>query len=516
MDNIIINSREKILEYGKVFDFTNEESFSSLAHSLKNLDTSWGIHIKNDYLNNYENGDYLVVADVLQSIRRLHKTIYYNPETNQWMRNNKEIPYIHLNFTQENALTIDNEGNVVPDDKKLNMGVQMPFFNGTHKLNFNYYWLQQYIGFLQRTFDDNEELFQEMSEETPAPEEYANYSELMALANQISRSGSIEQSKLLRIYAESAYNKNRILKPVPVNVPIEHGRIEASWGFFDKKRNGISIPLKRQIYNTSGFAAIFPERNAFIAEVFFSSLMFILGHETAHVARGHWNLRIKERDYSQTRNVMMNCEINADWTSAYWMLNDFLYHTIDGNPYSPILCYTKNDLSFLMSVRIFSCYLCLSWAYREDREWTENNLDDFINNLEATHPIYNFRVYNILGKIKQHIEEDYIKKKDNEHILTVDGASFGFAAKDAFDKAMDMILSFESAFKINWESDERDIVQKLRQNLFIEKESKPDEIKRIPFMLAYQFKAQEEFARYERQWPEILEKLRKHGMYFYM
>lgn len=516
MENIVINSRDKILECGRVFEFTNEDSLSLLAQSIKDLDTAWGIHIKNDYLNNYENGDYLVVSDILQSIRRLHKTIYYDPSTSRWLRNNKEIPYLHLNFTQENALTKDKFGNIVPDDKKLNMGVQPPFFNGAHKLNFNYFWLQQYIDFLQKIFDVNEELFQEVPTEMSAREEYANYPELIAIADQMRQSGSIEQSKQLRIYAESAYNKTRILKPIPVKVPIAQGKLETSWGFFDKKRNGVSVPLKRQIYNTSGFAALFSERNSFISEVFFSSLMFILGHETAHVARGHWNLRIKERDYSQTRNVMMNCEINADWTSAYWMLNDFLYHTVDGNAYSPILCYTKRDLSYLMAVRIFSCYLCLSWAYREDREWTESNLNDFISNLEATHPIYHFRVYNILGKIKQHIDEDYIEKKDNEHILTIDGASFGTAANDAFDQAMDMILSFESAFKVSWESDERDIIQKLRQNLFIERESKPNQIERIPFMLAYRFKAQEELARYEAQWPEILEKLRKYGMYFYM
>ena len=102
MENIIINSRDKILECGKVFEFTNEESLSLLAQSIKDLDTAWGIHIKNDYLNNYENGDYLVVTGILQSIRKLHEKIYYNPNTNQWIRNNKGIPYIHLNVFVSN------------------------------------------------------------------------------------------------------------------------------------------------------------------------------------------------------------------------------------------------------------------------------------------------------------------------------------------------------------------------------------------------------------------------------
>lgn len=244
MENIIINSRDKILECGKVFEFTNEESLSLLAQSIKDLDTAWGIHIKNDYLNNYENGDYLVVTGILQSIRKLHEKIYYNPNTNQWIRNNKGIPYIHLNFTQENALTTDAEGNIVPDDKKLNMGVQMPFFNGAHKLNFNYYWLQQYIGFLQKIFDVNEELFKELPEDTPVPEEYTDYSKIMLLADQISRSGSIEQAKLLRIYAESAYNKCKIPKPMLRKVPIEHGKDETTWGFFDKKKKRYFNPTK--------------------------------------------------------------------------------------------------------------------------------------------------------------------------------------------------------------------------------------------------------------------------------
>ena len=70
--------------------------------------------------------------------------------------------------------------------------------------------------------------------------------------------------------------------------------------------------MKKTIYNTSGFADLFERRVELVSELFQSSIKMILAHETAHVARGHWTLRMKEPEYSQTRNVMMNCEINAD------------------------------------------------------------------------------------------------------------------------------------------------------------------------------------------------------------
>lgn len=86
----------------------------------------------------------------------------------------------------------------------------------------------------------------------------------------------------------------------------------------------------------------------------------------------------------------------------------------------------------------------------------------------------------------------------------------------AFNKAMDMILSFESTFKVNWEENERDYHQKLHDSICFEIENRPEREELVSFIMAFKKQAQEEMERYEAIWPETLEKLRKYGMYFYM
>ena len=147
-----------------------------------------------------------------------------------------------------------------------------------------------------------------------------------------------------------------------------------TWGFFGKDGHSFRIPMKKTIYNTSGFADLFERRVELVSELFQSSIKMILAHETAHVARGHWNLRVKEPEYSQTRNVMMNCEINADWTAALWMINELLYDTVADDPQFPVLAYKSKDLIYLWSVRILATYISLSWIERnEDTEAYETN-----------------------------------------------------------------------------------------------------------------------------------------------
>ena len=94
-----------------------------VAKKLKSLDELWQINMdKSAIENSYDNDDYLFVADMLQDIRELHTKIYYNPYQEKWMRGNREIPYIHLDFINQAALKHDDKGNLVFDDKKLNMG----------------------------------------------------------------------------------------------------------------------------------------------------------------------------------------------------------------------------------------------------------------------------------------------------------------------------------------------------------------------------------------------------------
>lgn len=71
-------------------------------------------------------------------------------------------------------------------------------------------------------------------------------------------------------------------------------------GFFDESGTKFRIPMKKTIYNTSGFAELFYNRTALVSEIFVNSPKMILAHETAHVAREHWLLRQNEPEYSRT------------------------------------------------------------------------------------------------------------------------------------------------------------------------------------------------------------------------
>ena len=44
---------------------------------------------------------------------------------------------------------------------------------------------------------------------------------------------------------------------------------DGKWGFVDKERNAISIPMKKSIYNTSGFASLFQSRVFLVTDIFF-------------------------------------------------------------------------------------------------------------------------------------------------------------------------------------------------------------------------------------------------------
>ncbi|MCD8014909.1 MAG: hypothetical protein LUG99_17385 [Lachnospiraceae bacterium] len=243
-----------------------------------------------------------------------------------------------------------------------------------------------------------------------------------------------------------------------------------------------------------------------------------MAHETAHVARGHWNLRINEPEYSFERNVVMNCEIQADSTAVKWLINELLYDTIDGNPHSPVLAYTKKRLIYLWSIRIFSAYLSLSWGYREEeRIWTVQTIENFRANKGLTHPIYQFRVFCLLNHAQYHLYH-MAHSVDKEHPLwTADHYKVDEQIyKEVWRRRLDMVYSFEASFYIDWKEDERTTEQKIEDALHIKKYCHPDTAEEVPFMIGYMEEARAELEEYESQWPEIFDKLKKYGMYFVM
>lgn len=527
IENILITGPQIMDPCEPIMKITDNSERQNIIDNCKNNDNKWGFDLEKKYhfLNNYENDDYLFVADLLEDVRNIHKKIYYDAVNDIWIRGNSEIPYIHLEFCEEDVFlkdenqnpVFDENGMFIPDDGKLNMGVEEPLPNGTHILKFNYYWLKQYLKFLQNVFDSNEEFLVNLPPERPVPEErYGTKQQLLKMAKDIEEFGLKKQADILRVYVKSSHGSDKIMIPEMIFMN-ENEHI--GWGFVDKERNAISIPMKKSIYNTSGFASLFQSRVSLVTDIFISSLEMILAHETAHIARGHWNLRVNEVEYSQQRNVMMNCEIQADHTAMRWLLNELLYDTITGDPRYPILAYTKETLIYLWSVRIFSAYLSLSWGYREDKRiWCTNTIEEFCKARDKTHPLYQFRVFSILNHVKEHLDHMQEQNAKNGYVIrTADNKPLD---KDLFEqvwsKTMDMIYSFEVGLKLSWGKDERSVMQKLEDGLNIDENSFPKSKEEVPFMMAFMEQSQNELTEYEKQWPEILEKLRKYGMYFVM
>ena len=517
-ENIIIRSPKSADEYSTIIELS-EVDRKKAKKRLKELDERYAHKLDTSLqANSYDNDDYLFVANILQDIREIHKHIYYNPCDNSWVKGNSEIPYIHFEFVEQPVFSKDEYGNLIPDDAKINMGVSAPLSNGTHKLTFNYYWLKRYMSFLQTIFDDNEEEVIILNDIPPQTVEEKTYSEILQMVSDLKRCGLKNQADVLELYANS-FKEGKLI-PCPVLTFIETAERQICvWSFADRDGTTFRIPMKKTIYNTSGFAPLFNERNSLVSEIFINSLKMILAHEVAHVARGHWLLRIKEPEYSMTRNVMMNCEINADWTATIWLINELLYDTIDGDPCTPIICYNKDTLIYLWSIRIFAAYLSLSWFSRnQDRIWSRKTITEFINKYTANHPIYQFRLFCMLNKVKEHLDHmGKASEEETHYLLTADNYPINKSVYDkVWENVCDMIFSFEYAFRACWNSDERCTLDKINDGLYIVHNAQPKSQEKIPFYLCYMDEAMKELEKYESEWQIVLDKLRKYGMFFRM
>ena len=87
-DNVVVNCRSKIIETNKDFEPLSKEELELYGQQLRRLDEQNGIHLSDDCLNSYDNSDYVIVANILQSVKELHRTTYFNPYTGQWLRDN--------------------------------------------------------------------------------------------------------------------------------------------------------------------------------------------------------------------------------------------------------------------------------------------------------------------------------------------------------------------------------------------------------------------------------------------
>ena len=79
-----------------------------------------------------------------------------------------------------------------------------------------------------------------------------------------------------------------------------------------------------------------------------------------------------------------------------------------------------------------------------------------------------------------------------------------------------MIFSFEYAFRACWNSDERCTLDKIRDGLFIVPNAQPEAKEKIPFYMCHMDEAMKELEEYESEWQNVLDKLRKYGMFYRM
>ena len=146
IENLLITGPQIMDPCDPIMKITDNIERQNIIDNCKNNDNKWGFDLEKKYhfLNNYENDDYLFVADLLEDVRNIHKKIYYDAVNDIWIRGNLEIPYIHLEFCEEDVFlkdenqnpVFDENGMFIPDDRKLNMGVEKPLPNGTHILKF--------------------------------------------------------------------------------------------------------------------------------------------------------------------------------------------------------------------------------------------------------------------------------------------------------------------------------------------------------------------------------------------
>lgn len=501
-----------------VVHITDPKERDRIKQRIIQADASYNAQIANfPDTNSYDNDDYLFMADMIQDIRQLHQRMYCPMFIGKWIRGHSEIPGIHLYFTSETGTMFDPFGIETPHDELLNMGIKEKAESGYHKLWVDYPWLKRYLIFLQKIFDDNEELVFSFDQSDAIPSfEKTTRNKLLEIANNIESHSSVVADQL-RFYAFGAIDQEYIPMPILVQ-QTNHQGTQILGLAYPNAQGKMSIPLKKSIFCTPGFAQFFCTRIELISDLFAASLKMVIAHEVAHVARGHWNLRDNEPAYSMVRNVAMNCELNADWTAAYWLITEPLYETLDGHPDTRILAITRERLIYLWSIRIFACYLVMSWRIRGDeRTWSPRSLSEFISNPKLHHPIYEFRLFNMIGKFCELLENMAIMSEDEDHFLfTADGKRIDpDLIQDVWKRAEEMVYSFEYAFSSSFGNDSRNLPDKLHDSLLINN-TDPNKPEKIPFYLCFMQQAQEEFKRYEEAWPEILEKLRKYGMYYLM
>ena len=511
------------VEYGErnsIVEFTEDERSQLRDYALQK-DRLHGFDVSD--VRKYNNDDYLYVVYLVQKVIEAYYRMNYIPISRQWRDGYREVPYIHVELFDGCAMTMI-DGERVPNDKGLVVQVYGPNMNDCYILRMDRNYLLRYIQFLQQIFDRNQEIFTDLSRQVTFCDGHTGFAtEGMAVAEKFSKNdillqalrlknqGAKEPGEAMMNYALSLTDDEKV--PMP-NIVFINDHFDGL-AFYDEKRKGLTIPLKKQIYNTSGFAKYFYARNDLISQLFEESILAVIAHEFSHVANGHCLLGKNKPNYANQKKIRICAEQNADDSAIRLQMSEPLFHGKSGNPHDYELEYTAHELVELWSIRGFSMYLSLSWMYRgEDREWNDRTLEGYLKDTKIKHPLYQFRTFNSINRIINHLS-GVLAFEESKLFKTADGNPVDEKLiKNAVDKTMDLINSFESCFEICYGEEERSLDELLDQSWKIERTTVPTDSHKVPYcMPIINQSALEEIESILGTWPELKQMLEESGSY---
>ena len=246
-------------EYGErnsIIEFS-EENHEEIKKYIQELDkvNGFDLSVKYSPYNNYDCDDYLFVAWLMTRVVDCYERMNYIPQVSEWRPGYKKVPYIHVELYEGNTVSVV-DGDLVPNDKKLGVGVSGPNENGCYILEMDRNYLLRYILFLADIFDQNQELFSDLYNQSielgDGSMEVANNvlkegpmvtrEDILRTASKTLAQGAIEPAEALRNYANTLHDGEQV--PMPT-ITFVNGKF-SGLSFLDSRRTGVSIPLKKR------------------------------------------------------------------------------------------------------------------------------------------------------------------------------------------------------------------------------------------------------------------------------
>ena len=124
-----------------------------LKNYISSVDNFYGRNIvRSDWLNSYDNPDYLWLAYELENIRQMYNKSQCNPETGCVLPGRGQIPYVQIHLTQ-NAMS---DCDVYPSSTLNEYDSEI---NPHYVIRFEHSFLKAFLNYLFAIFDDNPQQF---------------------------------------------------------------------------------------------------------------------------------------------------------------------------------------------------------------------------------------------------------------------------------------------------------------------------------------------------------------------